>query len=41
MGPRVLGEPVAWPIADAPEVPRFVNDFAADVKSGSRLERRL
>jgi uncharacterized protein with GYD domain len=27
----VLGGPVARPIADAPEVLRFVNDFAADV----------
>jgi uncharacterized protein with GYD domain len=27
----VLGGPVVWPIADAPEVLRFVNDFAAVV----------
>jgi FAD/FMN-containing dehydrogenase len=30
VGPIVLGGPVVWPLADAPEVLRFVNDFAAD-----------
>jgi len=29
VGPMVLGGPVVWPLADAPEVLRFVNEFAA------------
>src|SRR5687767_7280727 len=29
IGPLVLGGPIFWPIADAPEVLRFVRDFAA------------
>jgi len=30
VGPIVLGGPVVWPLADAPEVLRFVSDFAAE-----------
>jgi FAD/FMN-containing dehydrogenase len=30
VGPMVLGGPVVWPLADAPTVLRFVNEFAAD-----------
>jgi hypothetical protein len=30
IGPMVLGGPIVWPLADAPEVLRFVNGFAAE-----------
>ena len=30
VGPMVLGGPVVWPLEDAPDVLRFVNDFAAE-----------
>jgi FAD/FMN-containing dehydrogenase len=30
LGPLVLGGPVFWPLSDAPEVLRFVRDFAPD-----------
>ena len=30
VGPMVLGGPIAWPLEDAPDVLRFVNDFAAE-----------
>ena len=30
VGPLVLGGPIFWPLADAPEVLRFVRDFAAE-----------
>src|SRR4051812_48111479 len=30
VGPMVLGGPIFWPLADAPEVLRFVADFALD-----------
>jgi FAD/FMN-containing dehydrogenase len=30
VGPMVLGGPIFWPLADAPEVLRFIADFALD-----------
>jgi FAD/FMN-containing dehydrogenase len=30
VGPMVLGGPIFWPLADAPEVLRFLRDFAPD-----------
>ncbi len=30
IGPMVLGGPIVWPLADAPEVLRFVDDFARE-----------
>jgi FAD/FMN-containing dehydrogenase len=30
IGPMVLGGPIVWPIADAPEVLRFIDDFARE-----------
>jgi hypothetical protein len=30
VGPLVLGGPIFWPLADAPEVLRFVRDFASE-----------
>ena len=30
VGPMVLGGPIVWPLAEAPEVLRFVNEFAAE-----------
>ena len=38
VGPMVLGGPIVWPLEDAPQVLRFLNDFAAEAPddSGSR-----
>jgi FAD/FMN-containing dehydrogenase len=30
VGPMVLGGPIVWPLEDAPQVLRFLNDFAAE-----------
>jgi FAD/FMN-containing dehydrogenase len=34
VGPMVLGGPIFWPLADAPEVLRFVRDFAPQAPDG-------
>jgi FAD/FMN-containing dehydrogenase len=43
IGPMVLAGPIVWPIADAPEVLRFVGEFAAEAPDdlGITLATRL
>ena len=43
VGPMVLGGPIVWPLEDAPEALRFVNDFAAEAPDdlGMTIAARL